>query len=402
MPYDITEQIYIDILDWIGLQLFVYVNKSRCQYRIPRSWLGKIPRQLIDSFDRDNIWMRYEADLRDNKDHRPRLHYYTLSRNGKPVMCGPARPKSLPPRSNLFETIVSVKPEVQSFTNFDKYPTLLGLLQTCKQIRAQFGEHLWHRQQFEMKIYLTRDVKKAAFCPLLDKFLARPFATGSAYDNLQKFSLSIGIDFYAVPMYTWNQCQRGVAVSQTKMLLNHILTRMPNLRELTIDIPIDYYTLGENFDLRYIPLSMLSLLLRSSKQAKRLKILHVSVYTPGEPGDAGLYDTILEDWSRQSWEHVENWEGEELTWTKTEYTLRNVSLQSLEKPLERTSLILPRMKEAGLRYDRLMTLSKQNGGLQSNILSLKSLIDLMTGVQLTSMDADGTKSDGPAANIYQM
>lgn len=390
MPYDITGMIYTDIVDWIGLELFVNVNESRCQYRMPRSWPGKIPRRPIDSLERDSVRMRYEADLRDNKDRRPRFYYYTLSRDGEPVMCGPVRPKTLPRTASLFEAIVSVKPEVQFFTNFGKYPTLLGLLQTCKQIRAQFGEHLWRRQQFEMKIYFTRDVKKA-FCPLLDRFLARPFATGSAYDNLQKFSLSIGIDSYEFPMYTSNQCQRGVAVAQTEMLLSHILTRMPNLRELTIDIPINYYKRGENFDLRYIPLSMLSLLLKASKQAKRLEILHVSVYTPGEPGDAGLYDTILEDWSRRSWEHVEDWEVEKLTWTKTEYTLKNVSLQSLEKALERTSLILPRIKAAGLRYDRLMTLSKQNDGFQSNILSLRSLIDLMTGVRLTTMDADGTK-----------
>lgn len=250
LPYTVREVIYIEILEWVGFELFLHVNTCpKCSD--PRGMY----QNSLSSLCAARI-AQPEVKIPSNK---------TLAQEStvQKIRFGNSE-TAKNPLPTLFNC--SKKRRVHIATLL-RYPTLLDLLATCRTIRQEVGELYWKRSSFhvgfDFGIY-GYPVRPETFKHFLDV----PFASGPICANVQRLVLHFARresgPYEDVPEEEKN------GLSDLCKSLRYILDSFPNLRHLKLDLSHGW--LKRRTPENRAPFDAA---LRSMKKAEKLTSVHV-------------------------------------------------------------------------------------------------------------------------------
>lgn len=249
LPYTVREVIYIEILEWIGLELFLHVNTCpRC--RDPRGMY----QNSLSSLCAARI-AQPEVLIPSNK---------TLAQNStvNTIRFGNSE-TAKNPLPTLYNS--SKKRRVHIATLL-RYPTLLDLLATCRTIRQEVGELYWRRSSFH--VGFDFGIQGYAVRPETFKhFLDVPFAGGPIYANVQRIALHFTRRDFGLPANSPEEEQR---LSDLGDSLRYILESFLNLRHLKLYL--SYGWLKRRTPTNRAPFNIA---LRSLKKAEKLTSVHI-------------------------------------------------------------------------------------------------------------------------------
>ncbi|CAM1503569.1 Fc.00g011600.m01.CDS01 [Cosmosporella sp. VM-42] len=255
IPYTVREQIYFNLLLWLKIELYLYINSSCSQPK------GDDPEE------------RNDARVCVVRRTGPGKGY--LSKDGChdfPVPCHRGFPIQI--------------------------STFLNLLESCKQIRAEISELFWRRTEFTIAVnynllsssigpemilaslsnsfagaIISKSVQKLTveFCATLPNYV---------YKNLLHFSPSNSTDPQNLPE-DFNEQRKAIyqiLIARAKICIGDVLSNLPNLTRIKLLIP-EY---GDD--------SILDATLSSLKQIKSLRTVLFQDH---------VGDEVLELWKRE-------------------------------------------------------------------------------------------------------
>ena len=254
LPYTVREAIFIDVLDWVGLELVLHVNACR-DCRDPRATYQR------------SICCLCAA-------RRPPVKILTRPRepNTEDDAHITETAQRIPVAAGLPTLFNSSKARRARIATLIRYPTFLNLSATCKIIRQEVGELYWMRSEFNVCAdYGPFGLGDGGQPDMSLAVLDKPFANGPIGTNIQILTLRLRFSDSFNIGAAGNTPENIKIRSDVCESLGRIFANIPKLRHLNLHVS---HSLLQGSALREwgVP----NIILSQIKGVKKLTSIHIS------------------------------------------------------------------------------------------------------------------------------